>query len=83
LFCLALARRMTVMTPITIRIPDELNKRLRKLCRSENRAASEVLRDCLRRYLALKEFEAIRRKTVPLAKAQGIHTDEDVFRIVS
>lgn len=40
---------------------------------------SELAREALRRFLTVSEFRAIRGKLVPLAEAQGIHTDEDVF----
>jgi len=47
------------------------------------RSRSEVVRDALRRQIALLRFERSRRALLPLAEAQGILTDEDVFRIVS
>ena len=71
------------MIRVSVRIPEELRKRLREYCRREKRSASEVARDSLRRHLGLQEFRAIRRKLVPLAKARGIRTDEDIFRLVS
>lgn len=71
------------MSNLTIRIPSELRKELDDWCRQQRRPASEVVRDSLRRYLAIQRFRAQREKTVPLARAQGILTDEDVFKIVS
>ena len=71
------------MTAITIRIPEKLSKQLRKLCRQQERSVSEVVRESLRRYLALQEFEALRRKLAPLAKAKGILTEAEIFRLVS
>ena len=71
------------MTAMTIRISEKLKKQLRQYCRQQERSASEVVRDSLRRYLAIQEFQALRSKLVPLAKAQGILTDEDIFRLVS
>jgi predicted transcriptional regulator len=71
------------MSNLTIRISDRLKKQLQKLCRQQNRPASDVVRDSLRRYLAAERFQALRRKTLPFAEAQGILTDEDIFRIVS
>ena len=44
---------------------------------------SDLAREAMRRYLALQELAAIRRKLLPLAERKGILTDEDVFRIVS
>jgi len=71
------------MSNLTIRIPEELKKELQDFCQEQNRLASDVVRDSLRRYLAVERFRALRRKTLPFAEAQGILTDEDVFRIVS
>jgi predicted transcriptional regulator len=71
------------MTALTIRIPEKLSKQLRKLCREQERSVSEVVRESLRRYLAVEEMDQIRRKLRPYAEAQGIFTDEDVFRVVS
>jgi predicted transcriptional regulator len=71
------------MDNLSIRIPDELKKRLRECCKRQNRPAGEVVRDSLRRYLSIERFQSLRRKTLPFAEAQGILTDDDVFRIVS
>jgi predicted transcriptional regulator len=68
---------------LTIRVPKALRKQLEDFCERQNRAASEVVRDSLRRYLAVEQFQALRRKTLPFAEAQGLLTDEDIFRVVS
>ena len=36
---------------ITIRIPDDLKEGLNELCRNENRAVSDIVRDSIKRYL--------------------------------
>jgi hypothetical protein len=41
------------------------------------------VREALRRYLAVREFQRLRESLIPFAEAQGVFTDEDVFRIVS
>lgn len=82
----ALRRRVTMSymgKTLNIRIPDELGDELQELCRREHRPVSEVVRDSLRRYLAIERFQALRRKTLPFAEAQGILTDEDVFKVIS
>jgi predicted transcriptional regulator len=71
------------MSNLTIRIPEELKKQLQEFCDEQNRPVSEVVRDSLRRYLAIERFQALRRKTLPFAEAQGLLTDEDVFRVIS
>ena len=71
------------MSNLTIRISDELKKQLQDFCREQDRPASDVVRDSLRRYLAIERFKALRGKTLPFAEAQGILTDEDVFKAIS
>ena len=65
---------------ITIRLDAKLERELDRLCRQVGRSRSEVVRDALRRQIALLRFERSRRALLPLAEAQGILTDEDVFR---
>jgi len=71
------------MSTLSIRIPDRLRRELEKLSRQENRPVSEVVRDSLRRYVAIQRFHALRKKTLPFAEAQGFLTDEDVFKAIS
>ncbi len=68
---------------VTVRLDAELQQELDRLCTELGRTRSEVVRDALRRQIALLRFERSRRAVLPLAEAQGILTDEDVFRIVS
>lgn len=44
---------------------------------------SDLIRDALRRHLALTRLDAVRKSVAPFAKARGWLTDEDVFRNVS
>lgn len=68
---------------LTIRLDPELERRLARVARRTGRSRSEVVRDAVRRQLALAEFADLRRRIMPLAEAQGYLTDEDVFRDVS
>ncbi len=54
-----------------------------RLCKRQNRPVSDVAREALRRYLAVERFRALRHRALPLAEAQGLLTDEDVFKLVS
>ena len=72
-----------IMSSLTVRIPESLQKELQELCRRQHRPASDVVRDSLRRYLAAGKFQALRRKALPFAEAQGFLTDEDVFEAIS
>jgi len=68
---------------ITIRLDPSLEEMLDRVCRETGRSRSEVVREALRRQLTLELFEEARRELIPFAEAQGIFTDEDVFRLVS
>jgi len=68
---------------LTIRLDRELERQLTRLARRTGRSRSELVREALRRQLALVEFQDLRRRIMPLAEAQGYLTDEDVFRDVS
>ena len=68
------------MTTLTIRIPEKMRRELKSLSRAENKAVSDIVRESIRRHVALERFRALRKTVLPYAEAQGILTDEDVFR---
>lgn len=68
---------------LTIRLDEELERLLDRLCAETGRTRSDVVRDALRRQLGLLRFEQLRRQVMPFAEARGYLTDEDVFRDVS
>lgn len=68
---------------LTIRLDRDLDRQLTRLARRTGRSRSELVREALRRQLALAEFQDLRRRIMPLAEARGYLTDEDVFRDVS
>ncbi len=71
------------MTTLTIRLPETLKTDLDEISREENKAVSDIVRESLRRYVAIEKFRSIRRKILPFAEAQGLLTDEDVFKALS
>ena len=66
-----------------ISIPKKIRKSLDAITKEEGLSRSEVVRECLRDYLVVRRFRALRRKMIPHAQKQGIYTDEDVFKLVS
>ncbi|MGQ0428740.1 MAG: YlcI/YnfO family protein [Gammaproteobacteria bacterium] len=68
---------------ITIRLDPALERQLSREAKRSGRSRSELVRDALRRQLALAQLEDLRRRIMPLAEARGYLTDEDVFRDVS
>ena len=71
------------MNTLTIRIPDKLRADLRMISQQQNKPVSDVVRESVRRYVAIEKFRALRKKTLPFAEAQGYMTDEDVFKAIS
>ncbi len=71
------------MSKIILEIDDDLKATLDEFCNSAGEKPDEFIRESLRRQLSLARFDALRAKAVPIAEAQGIKTDEDVFRVVS
>ncbi len=68
---------------VTVRLDDDLRRRLKEVCRCSDRTRSEIVRDALKRHLALLRFEQLRRRTMPFAEARGYLSDGDVFDQVS
>jgi len=68
---------------VTVRLDTKIQRELDRLSRQLGRSRSDIIRDAVRRQVALLRFERSRRMLLPLAEARGILTDEDVFRIVS
>ena len=72
-----------LMTTLTIRLDPKLEKALERVAKSSGRTKSEIAREALRRQVAVARFRELRRKTLPFAEAQGLVTDEDVFRLLA
>ena len=68
---------------VTIRLDPSLERMLDQVCRATGRSRSDVVREALRRQLFLDLLDEARRQLIPIAEAQGIFTDEDVFKLVS
>ena len=71
------------MTTLTIRLPVQLRNDLNRLSQEEHKAVSDIVRESLRRHVAVQKFRGLRRKVLPFADSQGLVTDEDVFRALS
>ena len=68
---------------LTIRLDNDLDRRLSRLAKLTGKTRSTLAREALRRQLALAQFDVLRKKAMPFAEARGYLTDEDVFRDVS
>jgi predicted transcriptional regulator len=71
------------MNTLTIRLPEDLRNDLQKLSEEQSKPVSDIVRESIRRYVAVEKFRALRKKVLPFAEAQGFLTDEDVFKAIS
>ncbi len=65
---------------MTIRLPSDLRHELEALSREEHMSMSDLVRESLRRFVAVRQFKRLRIKVAPYAEAQGLFTDDDIFR---
>lgn len=71
------------MDTLTIQLSDELQADLRQISADENRPVSDVVGESLRQYIVAAKLRSLRKRVLPLAEAQGLITDEDVFEALS
>jgi predicted transcriptional regulator len=71
------------MNTITIRLPEGIRSDLQKLSQAQNKPVSVIVRESIRRYIAVEKFRGLRKKVLPFAEAQGFLTDEDIFKAIS
>jgi len=67
-------------TTLTIRLDEETDRLLNQVSKQAGRTRSAVVREALRRQLAVLQFDQLRKDVLPFAEARGYLTDEDVFR---
>lgn len=68
---------------ISIRIPDDVRKNLKAISKKEGKPLSDLVRESLQKYIAVYRFQQLRNMVLPFAEAQGILTDEDVYKSIS
>jgi predicted transcriptional regulator len=71
------------MSTITVRLDKELGRMLARVSRLSKRKRSDIVREALRRQLAIQAFEELRGRVAPFAEAAGYLIDEDIFRDIS
>ena len=64
---------------LTVRVPKGTRRRLERRARAENLTLSQYVRRALDTEALLGALEAARADLVPIARAKGVYTDEDVF----
>lgn len=71
------------MNTLTVRLPNALRSELQDISQEQRKPVSDLVRESIRRYVALERFRALRKRVLPFAEAQGFVMDEDVFKAVS
>jgi len=70
------------MTTLSIPIPAKTELRLERYVKRTRAKKAKVVQTALDRFLAIKEFEEMRKLVEPRARKRGFRTDEDVFKAV-
>ena len=68
---------------ITVRLSRKLQEKLSRVARTEGTSRSEIVREALTHYLAIKRFRQLRKKVLSFAEAEGLLADKDIFRRIS
>ena len=71
------------MSTLTLRLDEQLERELNLLAESEQRSKSDLVRELLRRQIALQRFAKARATLKRRGAAAGVLTDDDVFDLVS
>jgi len=64
---------------LTIRLEDDLESLLTKVCRQSGKNRGEIERETLRRQLRITQFETPQKRIMPFAEALSFLTDNDVL----
>ena len=70
-------------TTLTVRVSNEIKNELEKISAEEEKPVSDLVRESIERYVAIRHFRNLRKKVLPFAEAQGLLTDEDIFKPLS
>lgn len=68
---------------VSISLPEDVKEELDEAVAEEGVSRSDLVRQALRDFLFVRQFRRLRRELIPHAEAQGIYSDEDVFKRVS
>ena len=70
-------------TVLSVSLPDQMAAELDALAKATGRNKSDIMKESLSIFLWETRFKQMKRRLVKKAKAAGIVTEEDVFRVVS
>jgi len=70
---------MSASKLINIRVPLPIQKELEDISRSEHVSISDLVRDSLREFLAVRKFRSLSKRVRSYARKSGFVTDDDIF----
>lgn len=70
---------MPISKLINVRVPATLQKELQNISRSEHVPISELVRDSLREFLAVRKFRRLSKEVRGFARKAGYVSDEDIL----
>ena len=68
---------------LNVRISSDLQKELMIISQRENIPISDLVRESLKQFIALRRFRKLRNQVLPYAESQGFLTEDDVFQLKS
>ncbi|MBP3193055.1 ribbon-helix-helix domain-containing protein [Natronogracilivirga saccharolytica] len=68
---------------LSIRINKELQDLLEQTSKRTGKPKSDLVREALQRQLDIESFRQVRKSILPFAEAEGILTENDVWRDIS
>ena len=71
------------LKPLNVRIPADLQKQLMDISKREKIPVSDLVRESLQEFAAIRRFRQLRKQVLPFAEAQGLIADEDILRLKS
>ena len=66
----------------TISVPPLLSREAGRIAQEESRTRSELVREALRKYMAHRSIEQVRRKLNRKFRTLGIRTEQDIERLI-
>ncbi|MBU0534361.1 MAG: ribbon-helix-helix domain-containing protein [Candidatus Omnitrophica bacterium] len=64
---------------ITIRLSEKERSKLESTSKKTSLTVSQLVREAVRRYLAVERFRELRAETISYAERAGFFTDEDIL----
>ena len=68
---------------LTVQLPPTVKRAVDDAAREEGVSADDLVERAVQAYLFSRKLKLLRDRLVPQAQAQGVITDDDVFRQVS